>query len=71
MFFAKFHSHRVQNEKVMTENLSQLKAPSINDGATVMLANFGLKIRPFWDFNDVTAEGVKTTRSNHLKFRLF
>ena len=54
----------------MTENLSQLKAPSINDGATVMLANFGLKIRPFWDFNDVT-EGVKTTRSDHLKFRLF
>ena len=35
-----------------------------------MLANFGLKIRPFWDFNDVT-EGVKTTRSNHVKFRLF
>ena len=33
-----------------------------------MLANFGLKIRPFWHVNDVT-EGVKTTRRNRLKFK--
>ena len=26
MFFAKFRSHRAKNEKVMTENLSQLSA---------------------------------------------
>ena len=26
LFFAKFRSHRVKNEKVMTENLSQLNA---------------------------------------------
>ena len=27
LFFAKFLSHRVKNENVMTENLSQLNAP--------------------------------------------
>ena len=27
LFFAKFRSHRVKNEKVMTENLSELNAP--------------------------------------------
>ena len=26
LFFAKFHSHRIKNQKVMTENLSQQNA---------------------------------------------
>ena len=27
LFFAKFRIHRIKNEKVMTENLSQLNVP--------------------------------------------
>ena len=39
LFFAKLRSHRVKNEKVMMENLSQLNAcSSINDGATLSLS---------------------------------
>ena len=36
LFFAKFLSHHVKNEKVMTKTSSQLNAPDcINDGATL------------------------------------
>ena len=35
VFFSKFRSHRVKNEKVLTKTLSQLNAPVIIDGATL------------------------------------
>ena len=40
MFFAKFRSHRVKNQKVMTENLSQLNAL-----VDKLLLNFGAKFQ--------------------------
>ena len=36
-FFAKFRSHRVKNEKVMTENLSQLNALVLTSSSTFLL----------------------------------
>ena len=38
MFFAKFLSHRVKNEKVMTEKFVTAKCSCINYGATLNTA---------------------------------
>ena len=35
LLFAKFRSHRVKDEKVMTEKFGAAKFSSINDGATL------------------------------------
>ena len=40
MLFAKFRSHRVKDEKVMTEKFGAAKFSSINDGATLGNYNY-------------------------------
>ena len=40
MLFAKFRSHRVKDEKVMTEKIGAAKFSSINDGATLGNYNY-------------------------------